>query len=48
MKYPGIEEAERQREVVVEEEPDMIGLSPNYEKFKGWEPERVLTLLNID
>ena len=48
--YPGVEEAERQRkvEVEVEEQPDMIGLSPNYEKFDGWTPEAVLVFLNID
>lgn len=51
--YPGIAEAEKQRGISsspykTEEQPDMIGLAPNYEKFKGWDIERVLVFLNID
>lgn len=35
---------------IVEEldEPDFIGGAPNYDKFAGWEPERVLVWLNVD
>ena len=53
--YPGIAEAEKQRgfnnwnsSYTPTEAPNMIGLAPNYEKFKGWDIERVLVFLNID
>ena len=46
--YPGIEEAEKQRDTMPEEEPDFIGGAPNYDKFEGWEVESVLAWLNID
>ena len=46
--YPGVEEAERQRDIRPEEEPDFIGGAPNYDKFENWEVERVLAWLNID
>lgn len=32
----------------IEEEPDMIGMAPNYDKFEGWDVEEVLVFLNID
>lgn len=51
MRYPGIDEAEKQRKVkaaIVEDEPDFIGNAPNYDKFKGWTAEEVLVWLNID
>ena len=28
--------------------PDFIGGAPNYEKFTGWDAEKVLAWLNID
>lgn len=57
--YPGIEQAEKERikahlRFVNEqsEQADYIstaaGISPNYEKFAGWDPEKVLVWLNID
>lgn len=49
--YPGTYEAEQQRKVRKSpepEEPDFINGAPNYDKFKGWDPERVLAWLNID
>ena len=55
--YPGIKEAEEERiraaqraraERLANEEPDFIGNAPNYDKYKGIDPERVLMLLNID
>lgn len=49
--YPGTDEVERVKDNAKrprEEEPDFIGGGPNYEKFKGWDPERVLVWLNID
>lgn len=30
------------------DEPDFVGGAPNYDKFAGWEPERVLAWLNVD
>lgn len=33
---------------VPDEEPDFIGNAPNYDKFKGWDTEKVLVWLNID
>ena len=52
-RYPGIEEAEQERSAweknyEAEEDPDFIGLAPNYNKFLGWKPEEVLVYLNID
>lgn len=49
--YPGVMEAEMEKgkaspEIV--EKPDFIGCAPNYEKFPGWSPEKVLSWLNID
>ena len=50
--YPGIEEVELERckssEREEEEEPDFISGAPNYDKFEGWPPEKVLVWLNID
>ncbi len=54
--YPGIEEAERERDRNsyggkkrnTNDKPDFIGGKPNYDKFKGWSPEKVLVWLNID
>ena len=49
--YPGLDEAEKQRgrkSAEFSEEPDFIGNAPNYDKFEGWEVERVLAWLNID
>ena len=49
--YPGIKEAEAERAkklAPTEEEPDFINGAPNYDKFKGWDTERVLVWLNID
>jgi hypothetical protein len=48
--YPGKKEAEEQRRPspVEDEEPDFIAGAPNYDKFEGWPPERVLAWLNID
>lgn len=54
-KYPGIYEAEQERVRVQKEaenrlnnEPDFIGLAPNYSKFRGWSPEAVMAFLNVD
>lgn len=49
-KYPGIEEAERERNTHCDtsDEPDFIADAPNYDKFDGWTPEQVLVWLNID
>jgi hypothetical protein len=33
---------------IEEEEPDWIGGAPNYDKFKGVSPERVMAMFNID
>lgn len=51
--YPGKQEAEKARkpkESIQDEEPDMIGMAPNYEKFEdmGWSVEETLVWLNID
>ena len=52
--YPGMKEAEQQREarpswyIPTAEAPDFIGNAPNYDKYKGWPPEKVLAFLNID
>jgi len=54
LKYPGVEEAEKERikaelNAKIElEEADFIGMAPNYEKFKGWDVDKVLVWLNID
>lgn len=55
IKYPGVEEAEKERIRVQkmkfhekDEEPDLIGTAPNYKKFKGWDVEKVLVWLNVD
>ena len=49
-RYPGVEEAERIKKGTVsrDEEPDFIGNAPNYDKFAGWDTEKVLVWLNID
>lgn len=54
-RYPGCAEAEEARKRAAErfaaekeEEPDFIAGAPNYDKFTGWSPERVLAFLNID
>lgn len=36
------------RNHITEEEPDFIGNAPNYDKFVGWDTEKVLVWLNID
>lgn len=51
--YPATKEAEKQRSTQKlkrydDEEPDMIGNAPNYDKFVGWSPEEILVFLNID
>lgn len=48
--YPGTYEAEKAKRKAVrkEDEPDFIGGAPNYDKFTGWSPEKVLAWLNID
>ena len=49
--YPGVMEAETEKGKTspeIGEEPDFIGGAPNYEKFRGWSPEKVLSWLNID
>lgn len=53
--FPGTLEAEAEREAAAfrwapdPEEPDFVdGLKPNYDKFKGWPVENVLSFLNID
>lgn len=51
--YPGVEEAEKERarvqkEYIPEEEPDFINGAPNFDKFRGWDAEKVLVWLNID
>lgn len=52
--YPGTAEAENERikaqkrNAIKVEEPDCIGRAPNYQKFAGWDAERVLAWLNID
>lgn len=50
--YPGRAEAETERSrkpaPLEDEQPDWIAGAPNYDKFKGWEPEEVLAWLNID
>ena len=51
--YPGMKEADLQRTNHKQldpndEEPDFVGMAPNYDKFVGWTPEEVLVFLNID
>ena len=51
--YPGVEQAEREKEKAAikysfNDQPDFIGGKPNYDKFRGWSPEKVLSWLNID
>lgn len=53
--YPGVREVEegknRRAKQMAEQkrsQPDFIGGAPNYDKFEGWTPEKVLTWLNID
>lgn len=51
LKYPGIDDAEREKGkgmACIEEQPDFIGMAPNYDKFRGWSPEQVMAFLNID
>lgn len=33
---------------VEEEQPDWVGGAPNYDKYKGVSPERILAMYNID
>ncbi len=49
-RYPYTEDVRNGRytEVFIDEEPDMIGMAPNYDRFKGWSIEEVLVWLNID
>lgn len=49
--YPGVGAVESIKDhqlLALTEEPDFLGNAPNYDKFAGWEPERVLAWLNID
>lgn len=48
--YPGGREVKKEPVIKYEtdEAPDFIGNAPNYDKFKGWTPEKVLCWLNID
>ena len=52
--YPGTEAAEKERKAAEKryqernDQPDFIGGKPNYSKFPGWDPEKVLVWLNID
>lgn len=52
--YPFVDEVEKYKDRMAKnseielEEPDFIGNAPNYDKFEGWFPERVLAWLNID
>lgn len=51
--YPGLIQAEKEKEKAAcnysyNQQPDFIGNKPNYEKFKSWQPEKVLVYLNID
>ena len=51
LKYPGSDEAERERllrSLAEPEEPEFIAGAPNYDAFEGWSPEEVLIWLNID
>ena len=52
-RYPGSEEAERQRSLPPrnpDDEPDNFGMVPNYEKFirQGWTVEEILVRFNMD
>ena len=50
--YPGTAEVEREKNRIMKrprsEEPDFVNGAPNYDKFEGWDVERVLVWLNID
>ena len=55
--YPGIEAAEMERGFAgkkknYDDQPDLLftagGICPNYEKFHGWDAEKVLAWCNID
>ena len=55
--YPCISDVEEYKDrlaekakvdAIVNEEPDFIGGAPNYDKYEGWDAERVLAWLNID
>lgn len=51
LRYPGTKEAEQAKKAKIvsrEEEPDFIGMAPNYDKFEGWDADKVLAWLNID
>lgn len=37
-----------QNNYAIDEEPDFIGMAPNYDKFEGWDIEEVLVFLNVD
>ncbi len=49
--YPGTNETNKIKATAKkrhDEQPDFIGGAPNYDKFEGWDAERVLVWLNID
>lgn len=49
--YPGTNETSKIKATAKkrpDEQPDFIGGAPNYDKFTGWSPEKVLVWLNID
>ena len=50
--YPYAEQLKNAAPLLKEEEPDMFcgngRICPNWEKFKGWDAEKVLAYLNID
>lgn len=57
IKYPGVEEAERERKkshLMVDDDdaPDILtgpnGICPNYDAFPGWSAEEVLIWCNMD
>ena len=53
--YPGCTDAEKERIAAAiratyetSQKPDFIGGKPNYDKFPGWNAEKILVWLNID
>ena len=50
--YPGcvLAEKEKSKKHYIDTEPDFIPgtVTPNYDKFPGWDTEKVLRWLNID
>lgn len=51
-KYPHADDVKNGRYtkmfIEIDEEPDFIGMAPNYDKFKGWDDEKVRVWLNVD